>query len=497
MTGARGLPGLPEGDIYRRSRPGRRGVKPPAPADPSLLEEALSGLPLRKEPPRLPEVSENEAVRHFTRLSQMNYAVDTGFYPLGSCTMKYNPRINEEMAALPGFAHLHPATPPELTQGILTIFGRLEEYLCEITGMDRFSLQPAAGSQGELTGILMVAAYFRAKGERRTRVIVPDTAHGTNPATAAMAGFTVTEVPSDERGNMDLRALEESLDTDVAALMLTNPNTLGLFEEHLQEIVSMVHQKGALLYYDGANLNALLGRTRPGDAGFDIVHVNLHKTFSTPHGMGGPGSGPVGVKKALVPFLPRPLLVKDEKGFYRWEEEGEASIGRVRSWYGNAAILIRAYSYLRMLGPDGLKEVSGDAVLNANYLLEKLRPFFDVPYDRRVMHELVVSAKSLKEETGIRTMDIVKRLLDYGYHPPTVYFPLVVEEAMMIEPTETETKETLDDFAEVLAAIVAEARKEPKVVRDAPTRTPVGRLDEARASRHLEVRHPLREEEKA
>ncbi|MDI3270446.1 MAG: aminomethyl-transferring glycine dehydrogenase subunit GcvPB, partial [Bacillota bacterium] len=427
MTGARGLLGLPEGDIYERSRSGRRGVTPPRPVDPSLLEEAKEGLPLRKEAPRLPEVGENEAVRHFTRLSQMNYAVDTGFYPLGSCTMKYNPRINEEMASLPGFAALHPATPPDLTQGILTLFGRLESYLCEITGMDRFSLQPAAGSQGELTGMLMVAAYFRARGEERKRVIVPDTAHGTNPATAAMAGFAVTEVPSDERGNMDLSALEKALDADVAALMLTNPNTLGLFDEHVLEIARMVHGKGALLYFDGANLNAILGRSRPGDAGFDIVHVNLHKTFSTPHGMGGPGSGPVGVKKELVPFLPRPLLVRDADGGYRWEEEGPQSIGRLRSYYGNAGILIRAYSYIRMLGPQGLREVSGDAVLNANYLLEKLRPLFDVPYRRRVMHELVVSGKSLREETGIRTMDVVKRLLDYGYHPPTVYFPLVVE----------------------------------------------------------------------
>ncbi|MBX5476262.1 MAG: aminomethyl-transferring glycine dehydrogenase subunit GcvPB [Clostridia bacterium] len=488
LTGARGLVGLPEPTIYDRSRPGRRGVRPPRPDVPVRPLEALAeGAPLRKDPPLLPEVSEHQVVRHYTRLSQLNYAVDTGFYPLGSCTMKYNPRINEEMAGLPGFAHLHPAVPEEAAQGALQLMWELEQYLAEIAGMARVSLQPAAGAQGELCGMLIIRAYHESRGERRRKVLVPDSAHGTNPATAAMIGFDVVEVASDARGGVDLDDLSRHLDGDVAALMLTNPNTLGLFDENIVEIAKRVHAVGGLLYYDGANANAIMGVSRPGDMGFDVVHFNLHKTFSTPHGMGGPGSGPVGVKEALVPFLPVPLVERKGDRF-TLDYDRPQSIGRLRSSYGNFGVLVRAYTYIRALGAEGLRRVSEDAVLNANYLLHLLREDFAVPFDRLCMHEFVVSATPVKQRTGVRALDIAKRLLDYGYHSPTVYFPLIVDEAMMIEPTETETKETLDDFARALKAIVAEAEENPETLRQAPTRTPVRRLDEAGAARRPVVR---------
>ncbi|MBX6350342.1 MAG: aminomethyl-transferring glycine dehydrogenase subunit GcvPB [Clostridia bacterium] len=492
--GAVGLVGLAEPSIYARSRPGRRGVRPPAGFAPEVdVADALLGVRLREVPPGLPETSEPEVVRHFTRLSQLNYAVDTGFYPLGSCTMKHNPRIGEELAQLAGFARLHPAVPEEAAQGALELMWRLEEALCEISGMARATLQPAAGAQGELCGMLIVRAYHASRGEGRRKVIVPDSAHGTNPATAAMAGFEVVEVPSDARGGVDVGALSRALDGDTAALMLTNPNTLGLFDENIAEIARLTHEAGALLYYDGANANAILGVSRPGDMGFDIVHFNLHKTFSTPHGMGGPGAGPVAVRDFLAPFLPVPVVERRREGSretFRFDWDRPQSIGRLRSHYGNFGVLVRAYAYIRALGAEGLRRVSEDAVLNANYLMRLVARDFDLPYDRLCKHEFVVSAKGLRERTGVRALDVAKRLLDFGYHPPTVYFPLIVEEAMMVEPTETETKETLDDFARALHAIAEEAAREPDRLREAPTRTPVRRLDEAGAARRPVVRYP-------
>jgi glycine dehydrogenase subunit 2 len=477
---------MPEPLIWSLSRPGRRALRLPALDVPPA---AAPGFAARAEPPRLPEVSELDAVRHFTRLSQLNHAVDTGFYPLGSCTMKYNPKLNDQVAALPGFAGLHPESPEEGAQGALELLWSLERALCEIAGMARFTLQPAAGAQGELTGILIAAAYHRdrGEGERRRRVIVPDAAHGTNPATAAMAGYEVVEVPSDARGGVDVAALERVVDGRTAALMLTNPNTLGLFDEGIGRIAEVVHAAGGLLYYDGANANAVVGRVRPGDMGFDIVHLNLHKTFSTPHGMGGPGAGPVGVVERLADYLPAPLVERDGDRFrLRWDLP--RSIGRVKAFHGNFGVLARAYAYILANGGDGLRQVSGHAVLNANYLLARLRGLFDLPYDRPCMHEFVVSARSLRAQTGVRAHDVAKRLLDYGFHPPTVYFPLIVEEALMIEPTETESRETLDAFADALASIVEEARRDPDLVRRAPHTTAVGRLDEAAAARRPVLR---------
>jgi glycine dehydrogenase subunit 2 len=472
--------------IFERSVPGRRGLRFPA-AD--VPEEAMTGLPLRRRPPALPEVAELDAVRHFTRLSADNYAIDKGFYPLGSCTMKYNPKINDQAAALPGFADLHPFAPASAAQGALELLWRLERALCEIAGMARFTLQPAAGAHGELTGMLIVRAYHRDRGEdgRRRKVLVPDSAHGTNPATAATLGYEVVEVPSDARGGVDLAALRAACDDGVAALMLTNPNTLGLFDENILAIAEAVHGCGGLLYYDGANANAIVGRVRPGDMGFDIVHFNLHKTFSTPHGMGGPGAGPVGVVESLVPYLPVPLVDRGPDGFtLRWDLP--RTIGRVRAGYGNFGVLVRAFAYILSNGRDGLEAVSGHAVLNANYLLALLGELFDVPYPRRCMHEFVVAARSLKARTGVRAYDVAKALLDRGFHAPTVYFPLVVEEALMVEPTETEAKETLDAFAAALRDIVAAAERDPASLAAAPRTTPVGRMDEAAAARRPVVR---------
>jgi glycine dehydrogenase subunit 2 len=470
------------------SRPGRGVTRIPHPP-----ADALAGIPagqLRDLPPALPEVDEPEAVRHFVNLSHLNHAVDTGFYPLGSCTMKWNPKINEWAARLPGFAELHPLAPDAAAQGTLELLWDLERWLCEISGMRGATLQPAAGAQGELTGILMVRAYHRSRGDDgRTEIIVPDSSHGTNPATASMAGYRTITVRSNPRGGVDLGALREALGPQTAALMLTNPSTLGLFEDQVVEIVEAVHAAGALVYMDGANMNAILGRFRPGAAGFDVMHFNVHKTFSTPHGGGGPGAGPVAVGDRLLPFLPAPRVLREPDGSFRLERPGErpTSIGRVRSFVGSIGVLVRAYAYLLAHGGSGLQEVSEDAVLAANYLRSRLRGTYDIPHDRICMHELVASSATLKDETGVRTLDVAKRLIDHGYHPPTIYFPLIVEEALLIEPTETETIETLDGFAEAMLAIAREAHEHPELVHEAPHSAPVRRLDEATAARQPDL----------
>jgi glycine dehydrogenase subunit 2 len=470
------------------SRPGRGGGKiPHAPAD------ALAGIPdvhLRSAPLALPELNEPEVVRHFVNLSHLNYAVDSGFYPLGSCTMKFNPKINEWAARLPGFAALHPLAPDAAAQGTLQLLWELQELLAEISGMQAVSLQPAAGAQGELTGILMVRAYHESRGDtERREVIVPDSSHGTNPATASMAGFTTITVRSDARGGVDLDALRAALGPRTAAVMLTNPSTLGLFEDRIVELLDAVHEAGALAYMDGANLNAVLGKFRPGAAGFDVMHFNTHKTFSTPHGGGGPGAGPVGVGEKLAPFLPSPLVVRDADA-YRLERDGErpTSIGRLRAYQGNVGVLVRAFAYIRAHGGSGLVEVSEDAVLAANYLKSRIRDAYEIPYDRPCKHEFVATARPLKQATGVRTLDVAKRLIDHGYHPPTIYFPLIVEECLLIEPTETESLETLDAFADALLAIADEARRDPEIVKSAPHEAPVRRLDEAAAARQPDLR---------
>lgn len=450
--------------------------------------------------PVLPEVSEVDVVRHFTRLSRKNYSVDTGFYPLGSCTMKYNPKINEDISQYSGFAMLHPYAGNELSQGALEIMYNLEEFLCEISAMDNITFQPAAGAHGELTGLMLVKAYHesRGEGEKRTKVIIPDSAHGTNPASSSWCGYDIIEVKSDSLGNIDIRQLKSYMDNNVAALLLTNPNTLGLFEENIIEIAGLVHSAGALLYYDGANLNALLGKVRVGDMGVDVMHFNLHKTFSTPHGGGGPGSGPVGVKASLVDFLPVPVVCKKKKK-YILDYNRPKSIGKVKSFYGNFSILIRAYAYILSLGADGVKAVSENAVLNANYLLERLKANFDVPYKRRCMHEFVLSLKD-KKAKGVSALDVAKRLIDYGYHPPTIYFPLIVTECFMIEPTETESKKTLDEFAHVLIKISDEIDQNPELLIQAPHSPDgyvniydVSRVDEVKAAREP-VLHWMKEE---
>lgn len=436
----------------------------------------------RKNDAELPEVSEVDVVRHFIELSRINYGVDNGFYPLGSCTMKYNPKINEDMAGLEGFSLVHPYQPQETTQGCLQVLYEMDRMLSEITGMERFSLQPAAGAHGELTGLMIIKAYHTGRGDTgRKKIIIPDSAHGTNPASAALTGFEVIEVRSDEKGGVDIEALRKAVGSDTAGLMLTNPNTLGLFDENIKLIAEIIHDAGGLLYYDGANANAILGICRPGDMGFDIVHLNLHKTFSTPHGGGGPGSGPVGVKKELVPYLPVPLAEYDGNN-YRLDYDRPQSIGRIRSFYGNFGVILRAYVYIRTMGAEGLRKVSENAVLNANYLMTLLKNHFKLPYDRTCMHEFVLSYEGRKDSA--RTLDLAKRLLDFGYHPPTVYFPLIVDEALMIEPTETESKEALEAFAATLLNILMEAESDPAKVRNAPYTTPVSRLDEVRAARN-------------
>ncbi len=470
--------------IFEKSRPGRRGVRflSPESLDGFQIEEHLPRELIRTTPLGLPEVAENDVVRHYTELSTLNYGVDTGFYPLGSCTMKYNPKVNDWAASLPGFADVHPLQPDTTVQGLLKLLQSLEDGLKEISGMDAVSLQPAAGAHGELTGILMIKAYLRDQGEERTTILVPDSAHGTNPATAAMAGFEVRVVPSNARGGVDVDALRNMVDHTTAGLMLTNPNTLGLFEEDILTIADIVHQAGGLLYYDGANANAIMGRVRPGDMGFDVVHLNLHKTFSTPHGGGGPGSGPVGVTRRLEPYIPYPRLRQGDDGLY-WDYTPGKSIGKVRSYFGNVGVLVRAYAYLRSHGQEGLKAVSETAVLNANYLSKRLADHYRTPYDRTVKHEFVLSLTGQKSR-GARALDVAKRIIDYGFYPPTVYFPLVVDEALMVEPTETESKETLDRFVEAMETIDREIDQQPEVLHEAPHHTVVRRFDEAEAARH-------------
>ncbi|MGH2659761.1 MAG: aminomethyl-transferring glycine dehydrogenase subunit GcvPB [Actinomycetota bacterium] len=475
-----------QGTIKDLSHPGRRAYSHPA------LDVPAAELPdelVRRDPPGLPEVAERDIVSHYTRLAQMNYGVDTGVYPLGSCSMKYNPKIAEAVAALPGFQRAHPHQPDHTVQGALELLWRLERALCEITGMARATLQPPAGACGELTGLLIMRAHHVKQGSPRMRIAIPDSSHGTNPASVRLAGYEALHIPSDSRGLVDVSALEKLADEDVAGLMLTNPNTLGLFEEEIEKITSVVHGVGGLVYYDGANLNAILGRCRPGDMGFDIVHINTHKTFATPHGGGGPGAGPVGVTEDLVPYLPVPSIERDEMtGAFHLSANRPHSIGRMHGFHGNFGVLVRAYAYVFVHGGEGLRAVGERAVLNANYLAELVRGTFPMAYPGRPMHEFVASAKALKEETGIRAMDVAKRVIDLGYHPSTVYFPLVVEEAMMVEPTETETRETLDGLATAMLQAAEEARTEPDLLHRAPVTAPVRRLDEARAARHLKLR---------
>ncbi|MGI8506648.1 MAG: aminomethyl-transferring glycine dehydrogenase subunit GcvPB [Solirubrobacteraceae bacterium] len=497
--------------IFERSKPGRRAfVAPALDVSDRPLDELLAPQLRRAQPPRLPEVSEPEIVRHYNRLSKRNFDLDTGFYPLGSCTMKHNPKLHERVAALPGHCKLHPLQRADRAQGALELMWRLQAALSEIAGLPHVSLQPSAGSHGELAGVLLTRAYHEDRGEHRTKVLTPDTAHGTNPATVTMAGYEVVKVGTDRHGNVDLDDLRQHCNEDVACLMLTNPSTLGLFEPAIEEIAQIVHDVGATLYYDGANLNAIMGVCRPGDMGFDIVHFNLHKSFTQPHGGGGPGAGPIAVSDRIEPFLPRPQVVRrggthgdrdagngaDAGARYELDFDRPKSIGRLRGFQGNYGVFVRAYAYIRSLGAAGLRGVSEVAVLNANYLLARLKAegvldYLPAAYERVCMHEFVLCGGPMKHELEIRTLDLAKRLLDHGVHPPTVYFPLLVEEALLIEPTETETKETLDRFAAILAEILREARADPEIARGAPYTTPVRRLDEAGAARRPVVRQPL------
>ena len=475
--------------IFDKSVPGRRGVSLPKHdvPDGARIDPALR----RGAPAELPEVSELDAVRHFTRLSQRNFSVDSHFYPLGSCTMKYNPKLCEEAARLTGFAELHPLLPQlrgggVLTQGALAVLYECEQLLCEITGMSRFTMQPMAGAHGELTGIMMMAAYHRKQGDKRSKVLVPDSSHGTNPASAAINGYEVVSVASNDRGLVDLDALRDALDDQVAGVMMTCPNTLGLFEEDVAAIAQSVHDVGGLMYYDGANLNAICGKCRPGDLGFDIVHLNLHKTFGTPHGSGGPGAGPVGVTDRLEPFLPISLVVKRSDGTFALEYDRPDSIGYIAPFYGNFGVIVRAYAYILSLGREGIVEMAENAVLNANYLMERLRPHYRVAAEGRCMHEFVLSAAE-QAGKGCTANDIAKALLDRGFHPPTVYFPLIVREALMVEPTETESKETLDAFAGAMAEIARLVDDDPRQLLDAPMSTPVSRVDPTKAERQMDL----------
>ncbi|MFD1206369.1 MULTISPECIES: aminomethyl-transferring glycine dehydrogenase subunit GcvPB [Sporosarcina] len=480
--------------IFELSKEGRIGYSLPALDVPEVaLSDLMPNGFVRQEDAELPEVSELDIMRHYTALSNRNHGVDTGFYPLGSCTMKYNPKINEAVARFSGFANVHPLQDESTVQGAMEVMYDLQEHLSEITGMDEVTLQPAAGAHGEWTALMMIRAFHEANGEtERTEVLVPDSAHGTNPASAAVAGFDTVTVKSNENGLVDIEDLKAKVGPKTAALMLTNPNTLGLFEEEILEMAKIVHGVGGKLYYDGANLNAVMAKARPGDMGFDAVHLNLHKTFTGPHGGGGPGSGPVGVTKELAPYLPKPVLVKKEDQ-YTFEYDRPKSIGRVKPFYGNFGIYLRAYTYIRSMGPDGLKAVTEYAVLNANYMMRKLEPYFDLPYPQHCKHEFVLSGRRQKK-LGVRTLDMAKRLLDFGFHPPTIYFPLNVEEGMMIEPTETESKETLDSFIDAMIQIAKEVEESPEIVQEAPHTTVISRLDETKAARKPVLRYQKEEE---
>jgi len=470
--------------LFEKSSEGRRGYIPYV--EEIETKERIPKNMLRKEL-RLPELTESDVVRHYTALAKRNYGVDTGFYPLGSCTMKYNPKINEDIAQLPGFTDIHPLSNEKDIQGALQLMYELQEDLCEITGMSKFSLQAAAGAHGELAGIMIIKAYQKDLGNDRNKIIIPDTAHGTNPATAAMCGFKVQTVESNEKGGVDLEKLREAADKETAGFMLTNPSTLGLFEENICEITRIIHDAGGLVYYDGANLNAIMGKARPGDMNYDIVHVNLHKTFATPHGGGGPGSGPIGVKDRLVDYLPKPVVGKKKDEYYL-DYDIPNSIGRVRSYYGNFGVMVKAYAYIRALGGTGLRRVSEHAVLNANYLMKKLKDYYDLPFDRTCMHEFVLSGRRQKHEHGVPTLAIAKRLLDYGVHAPTIYFPLLVEESLMVEPTETEGKDTLDEFIAAMIKVAKECEEDPDKVKGAPYKTPVTLLDNTKAAREPDLR---------
>ncbi len=474
--------------LFEKSKPGRRGTAVPRGDVPDRpIEEMIPAAHLRAKPPRLPELPEHEVVRHFIEISLKNHHVDRALYPLGSCTMKYNPKVNEAMARLPGFAGLHPFTPHMAAQGALRLMHELGAMLVEIAGMDAITLQPAAGAQGEMTGVHLMRAYHRERGdEQRRKVLIPDSAHGTNPATVALAGFEVVELKSNPAGRTDLDVLRGALDDTVAGMMLTNPNTLGVFETQIIDICRLVHEAGGLMYMDGANLNAIVGIARPGDMGYDITHFNLHKTFSTPHGGGGPGAGPVAVKAHLEKYLPVPKLTERDGAFVLDWDRPE-SIGKIHGFYGNFGVLVRAYTYMRMLGAEGMRETAEAAVLNNAYVSEGLREHYPLPHGRG-MHESVFSGSELKKKHGVRTADVAKRLLDYGFHAPTVYFPLNVAEAIMSEPTETETREELDRFVDALRAIAGEAADDPELVKSAPHSTPIRRLDEAGAARNLDTR---------
>jgi glycine dehydrogenase subunit 2 len=489
--------------IFQKGAPGRRAFMCPGLDVPHVdVSELLPERFRRREPPRLPEVSEPEIVRHYVGISKRNFDLDSGFYPLGSCTMKHNPRLHERAAALPGHARLHPLQDPERAQGALELMWRLQGALAELSGLPHVSLQPSAGSHGELAGVLLTRAYHEDRGEVRHKVLTPDTAHGTNPATVTMAGFEVVKVATNADGGVDVEDLRAKADADVACLMLTNPNTLGLFDPNIAEIAEIVHGVGATLYYDGANLNAVMGLSRPGDMGFDIVHFNLHKSFTQPHGGGGPGSGPIAVSDRVAPYLPVPVVVQREDASYDLDYDRPKSIGRLRGFHGNYGCFVRSYAYICSLGGDGLKDASEAAVLNANYLLARLRQhgvgdgrvvcdLLPLAYGELCMHEFVLSGGPMKRELQIKTLDLAKRLLDFGFHPPTVYFPLLVEEALMVEPTETETKETLDAFADAIAAILKEAAEDPEIARGAPYSTPVRRLDEVAAAKTPVIRQEI------
>lgn len=472
--------------LFERSHPGRRCTILPACDVPTCeIDPALC----REQAPHLPQMSENELSRHYTELAKQTYGVNDGFYPLGSCTMKYNPKVNDQIAALPGFASIHPLQPEETVQGCLEALDLAAQYLCEITGMNDMTFQPAAGAHGELTGLMLIKKYHQANGhEGRVNILVPDSAHGTNPASATMAGFHVVSIPSLSNGCVDIEALRQAADEHTAGLMLTNPNTVGLFDPNIAEITEIVHKAGGLCYYDGANLNAIMGIVRPGDTGFDVVHLNLHKTFSTPHGGGGPGSGAVGCKDFLKPFLPSPTLTHDESG-YHLHRDTPQSIGAVKAFYGNFLVVVRALCYLLSLGKEGVPEASQNAVLNCNYMMSHLKDLYDIAFDTGCMHEFVMTLENLKKEKGVTAMDIAKALLDNGIHPPTMYFPLIVEEALMVEPTETETRETLDHAIEVFRNIYTQAQEHPEQMHELPLHTPVRRLDEVGAARNPKLRY--------